>query len=158
MDVENTFVKMRSYINSDQSVYNISQSYKDRFIESLSLIKSHIDILNKEDKVDNYNPKVVEECINYLKNVVVENEIDTIFIQFIEDYIFVVHNWNENVWKNNILRNKVKYIRRVIRGEMNLKELLFITKELDKRLSKFKKWLPPAFEVSSHYFNLLKED
>jgi len=158
MDIELVFSKMYNYINSDLSVYVIRSEYKDKFNNSLDLIKKHINILDNDGTIDAYDPKVVEECINYLKNVVTQNEINEIFNMFLHDYLFVSYNWNNNVYKNKNLNDTIKFLYRCVDDHLTLKELVSISNNISSRLSEFKKWTPPAFKLSEHYYRLFKED
>ena len=158
MDIELMFNKMYNYINSDLSVYTIRSKYKDKFNRSLNLIKSHIDILDNNDVIDAYDPKIIEECIDYLRSIVIQNEITEIFNMFLHDYLFVSYNWNNNVYKNKSLDANIKFIYRCVDDHLTLKELVDILNTTANRLSEFKKWLPPAFKLSEHYYRLFKED
>lgn len=162
MDVKQVFVKMRNYVNSDFSVYLITQIYKKKFNESLNMMECHINILETESKIEVFDPsitpKVIEECINYLMNISTTTKLDSMFRQFVRDYVFVVYNWNSNVWKNNNFNSKVQYLQRFIENRLSLDETLNVLNVLSVDLGRYKEWLPPAFELSQHYYNLLKEE
>lgn len=158
MDIELMFDKMYNYINSDLSVYVIRSEYKDKFNKSLDLIKNHVNILDNDSTIDTYDPKVVEECVAYLKEIVVQNEINEIFSMFLHDYLFVSYNWNNNVYRNKNLDDSIKFLYRCVDDHLTLKELVDISNNMSNRLSEFKKWLPPAFKLSEHYYSLFKED
>jgi len=162
MDVGNVFSRMERYLGSDFSVYLISKEYKDKFKESFELMWNHIQILERDEIIEGFDsintPRVVEACINYLTNVSVEVKVDTMFKKFIADYVFIVHNWNNNVWKNNNFNYKIQHLQRVVENRLSLDEVSNMINGLSKNLGRDKEWLPPAFELSKHYYNLLKED
>lgn len=162
MNVDTIFSRLESYLYSDFSVYIISRFYREKFQESLDLMWNHIHILERDEIIEDFDPKItprtIEECINHLMNVSTEVKMDNQFRQFIERYIFIVHNWNNNVWKNNNFNHKIQYLQRFIENRLNLDETVDVLNKLSKKLGRHKEWLPPAFELSKHYYNLLKEE
>lgn len=59
MDIENLFKRLDEYLNSILSIYTINSLYKQRFLESIKLIKCHIDILDQEKQVEKDRKSVV---------------------------------------------------------------------------------------------------
>lgn len=162
MDVKDIFAKMRNYINSNFSVYLVSRVYKEKFNESLNMMECHIDILDKEDKIEVFDlsstTPVVEECVDYLMGILPTIKLDGMFRQFISDYVFVVYNWNNNVWKNNNFNSKLQYLQRFVNDGLSLNEITNVLNKLSRDLGRYKEWIPPSFELSRHYYNLLKEE
>lgn len=161
MDTEELFKKLDKYIDSYESIYIIHPKYKVKFHESISLMKSHIDILTQDKTIENFDstkiPQIIEQCINYLNIVVSENKVNEELKKFCLDYSFLTSNWNQNVLKSNPLNSKIQYMLRVINNTLTLDDSLSILKHLNKKLEQQLTWRPPAFELSDHYYNLLKE-
>jgi len=162
MDVNIIFSKMEDYLESDFSVYVISGVHKEKFKKSLEMMWHHIDILENNGVIEDFDPlntpRVIEECINHLMYVSLESKMTNMLAEFVNNYIFVVFNWNTNVWKNNNFNNKIQYLQRFVDGRLNLDEAVDVLNKLSLKLGRYKEWLPPAFELSRHYYNLLKED
>lgn len=161
MDTEELFKKLDKYIDSYESIYIIHPKYKVKFHESISLMKSHIDILTQDKTIKNFDstktPQIIVECITYLNIVVSENKVNEELKKFCLDYSFLTSNWNQNVLKSNPLNSKIQYMLRVINNTLTVNDSLSILKHLNKKLEKQLNWRPPAFELSDHYYNLLKE-
>jgi len=161
MNSETVFKDLYNYIDSYELVYSISKTYKTKIKESIELIKSHIDILDQEKTIENFNPKtspkVIEECLNYLNLVIIENKPNEQLNQFCKDYCFLTSNWNNNVLKNEIFHHKIQTILRIINKELTFNDHIRILKHLNKRVNNQLAWRPPSFELSQHYYNLLKE-
>lgn len=161
MDTEKLFKDIYQYVDSLDSVYIIGPSNKIKIRESLSLMKCHIEALSKDKEIKDFDPKttpkIIEECLNFLHILVSEVELDESFCKFCSNYCFLSTNWNRNVFKNDIIDSKIQYILRVVTKALTVDDMLSILKHLDKKLKNQLSWRPPAFELSSHYYNLLKE-
>jgi ATP-dependent Lon protease len=161
MDIENLFKKLDKYIDSYESAYTIHPKYKTKFHESISLMKSHIDILTQDKTIENFDskktPQIIEECISYLNITTSENQVNEKLKQFCLDYCFLTSNWNQNVLKSQPLNSKIQYMLRIINQTLTLTDSLSILKHLNKKLEKQLNWRPPTFELSDHYYKLLKE-
>jgi hypothetical protein len=162
MNIENLFINLAKYLDTYDSVYMIYPQYKTKLHESISLMKDHIDILTQGKTIENFDsttiPKIIEECINYLKIVVSENQVNDQLKQFCLDYCFLTSNWNQNILKNESLTLIIEYILRVINKTLTFNDSITILSHLNIKLLKQLEWRPPAFELSDHYYNLLKEE
>jgi hypothetical protein len=155
--IEKLFKDLNQYIDSYASIYTINKKFRIKISESLKLINSHIEILNQEKQVETFDSNNIIECLSYLNLIVSEKEIDEPLKKFCSDYCFLTSNWNQNVLKSTVINQKIQFILRVINNTLTIDDSLSILKHLTTKLEKELKWRPPAFELSSHYFNLLKE-
>lgn len=162
MNMNEIFNEMEWYLNSEFSTYLISVTYKDKFKESFKMLWEHITTLEKNEVIENFDPentpRIIEECVNYLMLILSESNASDMLKQFIKNYVFITYNWNNNVWKNNNLNYKLNYLERFIEDGLTASEMVTVLNKISCKLSNFKNWLPPAFELSAHYYNLLKED
>lgn len=161
MDIDKLFKDIHQYVDSLDSVYRLGPSNKTKVKQSLSLMRCHIDTLTKDEEIKEFDPKttpkIIEECLNFLNLLVSEAVLDEAFCKFCSNYCFLTANWNRNVFKNDIIDSKIQYILRVVTKDLTVDDMLSIFKHLSKKLEKQLTWRPPAFELSSHYYNLLKE-
>jgi len=157
MDIENLFKRLDEYLNSILSIYTINSLYKQRFLESIKLIKCHIDILDQEKQVENVESTIILSNIIYLKILVTEIQVDEPLKQFCSDYCFLVQNWNNNILQNDKLTNEIDFIIRKINNNITIFETRDILKHLTLKLEKQLEWRPPSFELSNHYYSLFKE-
>lgn len=162
MNMNEIFNEMEWYLNSEFSTYLISVTYKDKFRKSFKMLWEHITTLERDEIVEDFDPentpRVIEECINYLMLILSESNADDMLKQFVNNYIFISYNWNNNLWKNDTFNYKLNYLKRFIENSLTVSEMISVLNKISCKLSNFKSWLPPAFELSAHYYNLLKED
>jgi|WetSurSiteA1Bulk_404760.scaffolds.fasta_scaffold00566_7 hypothetical protein len=149
--------ELRGYINSlESSIYLFNM--KDRFKLSLNLIEKHIKNEESSEKIDEFDSKVVERTIDFLLKKVIEVPKKDSFYCFVDKYILLVFNWNIGVLKSEELTTKMKQIMRFIKDNIQVYEKVQILDILINNLNNYNKWIPPSFELSEHYFNLLKEE
>ena len=160
MDIEKLFGGMYRYLDSLDSAYTIGPSYKTKMREALALMSCHIEILDKDQEIEDFDPKVtpkvIEECLNFLNILVSETVVDEKLYKFCSDYCFLTTNWNRNVLKNAIIDSKIQHILRAINDALTLDDMLIMLKHLNQKVEKQLSWRPPAFELSGHYYNLIK--
>lgn len=157
MDIEELFKRLDNYLNSILSTYSISNMYKNKILESIKLIKCHIDILDQEKPLPEYDSQGIKTCIFYLQILVSEIIVDDLLKQFCYDYCFLVQNWNNNVLKDDSLSKQIDFIIRKTHNNITFFETRDLLKHLTTKLEKQLEWRPPAFELSDHYYKLLKE-
>lgn len=148
------------FFNRAESVYLISTKNRELFEESYKLMEHHVKLLDIGKKVELVKQyKEIEKCIDILMNVIIEHQIeDHISKDFIDKFSFFVFNWNENVYHNKDLHNKCKYIQKNINSEMTLGEQLFTAKNINEKLVRECNVKPKSFEMSEHYFNIIKDE
>lgn len=148
------------FFNRAESVYLISTKNRELFEESYKLMEHHVKLLDSGAEVELVKQyKEIEKCIDILMNVIIEHQIeDHISKDFIDKFSFFVFNWNENVYHNKDLHNKCKYIQKNINSEMTLGEQLFTAKNINEKLVRECNVKPKSFEMSEHYFNIIKDE
>lgn len=155
---EDPFKICRGYLDYPPSVYIISKRWQKKFRESLSSMENCIKKLEDGKDIKEFNFKVIEECINLLTSLIYQKEEDERLKKFMASYIFIAYNVNNNTFKYAQVIRKIEYIQRYTDNCLTFSESLKILKEVGKRLSSWKKWLPPSFKLSDHYYNIFKED
>lgn len=148
----------RDYLTYPSSVYMISKGWQDNFKESLSLMENCIKKLEDDKDLEGFDFRIIEECINLLTMLIYQKEDDERLKKFMDSYVFIAYNVNNNTFKYPQIDKKIKYIQRYVDNCLTFSESLKILKEVGKRLSCWKEWIPPSFKLSDHYYNIFKED
>jgi hypothetical protein len=156
--VNDLFKECRTFVNSYDSVYIINGTWKNNFNTSLKEMNEAISKLENSRTGKKFSFTKTEECINFLKALSVERKLTPKFSEFIKTFIFLVYNLNENLDKNETIRKKIQYLQRYCDNAMTLSENITLMRCLNKRVNEMKKWSPPSFRLSSHYYGLIKED
>ncbi len=134
--------------------------------EILSIINYtyHEILKNIKDLTEDKNVKTNDDFINKLLTSLSEVRrsvfmvpLTPAFINFVNAYTEMIYNWNDNSIKNRDISDIIFQINRIIKGHLTMNESIDILKNLTQSLRNFKNWLPPAFEISKHYIDLLNE-
>jgi len=161
MDTENLITKSYQYLDCSESTYIIQPSQRSKFRELLELMRCNDGVLTNKEPLDNTGSKNLERlvglCLTNLSVIVSEKPIDDKLKQFCLDYCCLVSAWNQEVLKDQTVYSKIQFISRIINKEWTFDDSLLILRHLYKKLEKDLKWRPPAFDLSDHYYNLLKE-
>ena len=148
----------KDYLDYPSSVYTISKRWQKKFRESLYSMKNCIKKLEDNEDIKDFDFKIIEECINLLTTLIYQKEEDEKLKKFMASYIFISYNVNNNTFKYAQVDRKIEYIQRYADSCLTFSESLKILKEVGKRLSSWKEWIPPSFKLSDHYYNIFKED
>lgn len=153
----NPFNVCQCYLDRPESIYKISQEWKKKIEKSLRLINHTIIKLKKDENIDDFKFTIIEEVLNLLTSLTVQLKVDDKFKDFIHAYVFLAHNINENTFKYPGVTKKLQYLQRFTEECLTFSETQNLLKQVTSRFSKTK-GETPAFRLSAHYYNLLKEE
>lgn len=146
------YVKTKSF-----SVYTLGRTRK-WFSKSVTLIDYQIEILEKDGELSGEElqkcKKKICKCLDALRAVVLENPIDSKLSNFIDNYIFIVYNWNNNTINDVKITNIITYLERCIKSKLTVAEASFVLDSIVSKIGRFKGWAPPSFKLSKHFFDL----
>jgi hypothetical protein len=155
---QNPFKICQDYIDDPRSVYLLGKNWKDKFTLTLRSMFDAIQVLEKEEKLDNFIFTPVEEGLNFLSAITIEQPLTEDLCIFIKNFIFIAFNLNENLQKYEPVKRKITYLQRYCENALTLSEYMANLKNITGRVGRWKNWTPPSFRLSGHYYNLLKED
>jgi len=130
----------------------------DRFIYSYEAIRNHIELLGKDEELSEIDIDKVRGTLENLLNLILYEEIDQVFCDFSNAWIYLVHNWNLNTFKDSKIKHNVALITRLLQGYLATKDAIDILKNLSKRLREFRHWNPPSIDIAKHYLQYLEDD
>lgn len=157
---DETVDNIRSFLSSDTySKYFKSELFQD-FTDSLDMMLTCFDILSKDGQVDTSKLTSVtklNKTLDYIRIYVLDEVLDNNITTFIESWINLVSNWNDNITKDESLMSTCNLIIRFLQGHFTNLEVLQILKHQNAIARSLRHWLPPAFELSMHYIESLTE-
>jgi len=153
----NPFVVCDEFVNDSKNAYIINKTWKDKFLESLKKMDECVRKVNNNETVDNFDYSIIEKCLNYLTSLSVEKPESPELSYFINNYIHLAHNINENTLKNETIRKKISYIKRYADRCLTYAEALGLMRKCSLRLTRFKDLKLPPYRLSQHYYTIIKE-
>jgi hypothetical protein len=154
----NLFKSCYDYLQEPMSIYFINRENKNKFVDSLKMMDQYIKILEDNKNVQYGNLSIIEECINILTSILYQNRYDEQLKKFVSSYIFICYNINNNIFKNPAVSKKIEHLQRYIDNCLTFSEIIQSFHDATKRLNRWKEWVPPSFNLSEHYYNVLKEE
>lgn len=155
---EGTLIAVSEFMASDERMQLMSGERFDKFDKVIKMVLSHITLLDNEEPVSDYILSDVSECIEWLMAVYVERPLTPELCQFMQAFSDLMFNWNRNVANDKDLEVKILTVVRFTKGHLTAVEAVSLLKGVVERLRALENWNPPAFELSKHYFQTLKDE
>ena len=130
----------------------------DKFDRNTKMIVEHIKILEKDGCIDDCESTDILYCVDYLTSVCIDRVLTSTLCSFIKAFGDLVFNWNLNVAKNGLLEIRSLAMVRFVDSHFTALEAIEILKMLIVRGKTLQNWNPPSFELSGHYFQVLKDE
>lgn len=153
----NPFQICRKYLDKPRIVYKLSKNWKEKILETLTLMDQTILKIDNNKNIDDFEFRPIEEVINVLINLTFNTVADDKLKEFIHAYVFLAHNVNENTFKYPGVTKKIKYLQRFTKNCLTYAETQNQLRKISTRFSDVK-GKTPSFRLSKHYYDLLKED
>ena len=153
---DNPFVVCDNFIHRAESVYLLGNGWKEKINETLKSMFDCVKALEKDEQPECFSFTPVEEVINFLTHLVVEQKRNEDMIDFMEAFIFIAFNINENMNRYEPVNRKIAYLQRYCNNALTFSETLTVANRVVDRISTWRRWLPPSFRLSGHYYKLIK--
>lgn len=153
----NPFVICDNFLHAKENTYIISQGWTKRFLETLKLMDSWIKALMDDEDVSSFEYSTIEQCLNFLTNLAVEKGESSHLSEFINNYINIAHNINENTIKNNTIKGKISYLKRYADRTLTMAETMSLMRKCSLRMARFDEIELPPYRLSAHYYTIIKE-
>jgi len=152
MDLNSTVGTVELYLRS-KSIFteNDLKSIRDCF----GLIKDHIVLLARDEKAPTFDERVIWNCLGALNDAVLRRELSKDTSAFLSAYAQLLYNWNENVFKNGVIRDFCMYIDKLITANITMTESFKVITAAADKLKLFQNWVPPAHSMSKAYLDSL---
>jgi len=157
MDKNECVESIKRFFNQRYMVTTFLGGNLENFRISFNTILQHIEKIENNEEIDDYDKTPVINSINFLKKVVDGSIVDVEQLNFVTNWCLFVFNWNNNVLKDKYLEKDIIYIQRATKQNHTINEVHEILNRLSKEMKKYINSNPPAFEVAKHYINYLEE-
>ena len=159
MGVETTISIIEDYLNCETKYFSFLPPERIHMIkEATELMKKNIDTLSKDEEVEEINIELVKKCMQILLHSVLNNPISEHTRTFVKEYSILSYNWNNNLSKDEMIYSLSEALGRMIDNHFTILEATESLKQIVSYFSDLKQWLPPAFDISKHYFNASQEE
>jgi len=118
-------------------------------------ILKHIELLEKNEKIESYNGDSDKQVIRFLMIDFTEGPVTYDRIQFFEGISFVIYNWNLNVLNDPDINTYCLVIQKMVECFVSMKNTLLYGKKAMETFYRYQSWLPPVNEVAIKYLDIL---
>lgn len=124
-------------------------------------IKSDIDLMMRDESpVLMKNPDFMRNLTSNLSSTIsmfLYEAVDPTYCVFSEAFTHLIKNWNDNTLKDVNINQSCNTIFRFIDNRFTMAETCDTLKKLLKKMSEYRQWNPPAFQVSEHFIKALNK-
>ena len=158
MDLNETRKAIEVFLNSPEKHDYFSSQVVGQVEYCYEFINKQINLLIEDKDPEDTDFKQVKRALSSIKKITLYSPLSHSFISFLTNFSELVRNWNDNFKQDKEIQTELVIITRIIKQHFSILEASDILKNLCSKLKDFKEWLPPAFNISSHYIDLLKPD
>jgi len=123
---------------------------------SLDLVKKSLEIMKRKE-ITEEDKNQMERVLNLLLHIVIDRPITPILRDLVNEFIILTADWNENIAQKIEIRQKIYSLRRFVDYHLSVLDTIQALKTLLKRVEEIQRFTPPAFELSRHYLQSLRE-
>ena len=156
--LEESIKTVIDFLRSNDGRMLMNEQMLNKFNRTMDMMISHIKIMNQDKCIEKYDSTEIKECIDYITAVYVEQPLSSKIGNFMKNYADLVNNWNRNLLKDKTLEIRSSAVIRYIDSFFTSADTIHLLRILINRGRAMQNWTPPSFELSSHYFNILKDE
>lgn len=128
--------------------------------KAFKIMEGQMNSLAKDKKIKalGEDKSRVKEAVNLFLNVAVRQPIIPIFRDLSRTYLLLAFNWNKELGKRSDAEIAIRAVQGIVEGQLAMLETMNFLKELLKQGREMLNYRPPAFEVSKHYLESLRQE
>jgi len=130
----------------------------DTLRDAARIMICHMEALQADQQVNvtaNERQRIYA-ALNTVKSYCLDKPITVYAIDFIKEFTLLMYNWNVNVNKNRTVEKDIRLIRNIIEMKTTIDESIQLLKRLIEKAKRTANYMPPAFEMSKHYLQILQ--
>lgn len=132
--------------------------YPKELQELYKLIMDQIKLLGDDKEVPNFDFEQCKRSIRILVSMVLEGNTSGKYGQFLEGFIELVFNWNNNLKKDEDIFMLCKCSKILLASSFSISRASDSMRQTLEQLYIYKGWLPPAYDLSIPYLNALLDE
>jgi|WetSurSiteA1Bulk_404760.scaffolds.fasta_scaffold00566_11 hypothetical protein len=146
---------IEQFMNSNE--FDYFSDLKDDLLLGYNFMKNHIQLMINNEEIKNIDITLPKKCLYILGNTVLDQGFNENISLFISNMIELISNWNNNLTKNTDISLLCRLIFLLLEINKSLEKTITTLRVACERSRMLKEWMPPAFEMSKEYLNVLLE-
>lgn len=155
MGPETTIKIIEDYMNSEDKYMDfLSRDNIELVRKSVDLVKSHITTLNNGEEIEKFDEDIIKGPIHTVLRSLLRSPISDYTKTFIKSYSTLIYNWNKNILNDKKLEVVCEALDRIVNNHFTMVEAAASLRDIVSYFVDLRQWLPPAFDISKHYFKV----
>ncbi|MCJ7450677.1 MAG: hypothetical protein MUP58_02970 [Candidatus Nanohaloarchaeota archaeon QJJ-9] len=153
--------KLRELLNSKKDRKKVFEKKEIKDIEnSIDSIFKDLDQLKdgKEVEVEGENIGKAKKSLMHILNGLTTRRITGWLEETSKIYTEIVGNWNQQLKQDKDIETLSRAINRILEGEKTMDDTISMLKTLKQHMDKYRRNEPPAFKLSRHYLEKIREN
>jgi len=128
--------------------------------KALGIMECQMDDLAQDKKIEasGEDKSTVKEAVNSFLSIAVSQPITLIFRDLSRTYLLLAFNWNRELGKRQDMESEIRAVQGIVEGQLTMLDTINLLKTLLQRGREMLDYRPPAFELSRHYLESLREE
>jgi len=160
MNLQDTKDVISSFLNKDELIFNLEQ--KQNVSRAFAIALEDIYSIVDKDKELEMNPQKFSAVLlpmSLVCNKALDAPISDNFSIFTAAYAELMYNWNENTYKDPIMKSMAMMLSRIMESRDLFVRTTAIIKDGTDKLLEVANWSPPSYDIAKTYLeNLLEEN
>ena len=153
-DVISSFLKRDNLIFNLEQKQNVSKAVAVAVMDFNALIDENKQCVKDPEK---FSDAILGSCI--VCDTVLDAPISDNFSIFVAAYSALMYNWNENTYKDPVMRSMMLMLSRLIESRDLFIRTTGLIKEASTKLLEVSNWAPPSYDIAKTYLeNLLEQN
>lgn len=154
MDINEARKIIEFFLKESNQVFNEAET--DNLVNCFHMMMYHINLLENDDKLEGLlNAKLVNSVMMLISAKILEAGLSLEFRKFVEAYIYIIYNYNNNVLKNKNIELLCALGNMIIKLYMESANTAQLLRDVYNHYMDLRNWMPPAFSISKAYLEKL---
>lgn len=159
--------KYKETVNKIKEIMKYEMDLRRVFGDRLPVIKKALEIMecqmddlaqDKKIEASDKDKSTVKEALNLFLSIAVSQPITLIFRDLSKTYLLLAFNWNRELGKRQDMESAIRAVQGIVEGQLTMFDTINLLKTLSQRGREMLDYRPPAFELSRHYLESLREE
>jgi len=146
--------KMKNFFSNEMALRGLLAGAAGEFEKLWHDIYADIKLM-QEDKNPVADIKDASYVLNKMYHWIAFEKTTKDHLLFFKDYALVLFNWNLSGYKDSDIEAQCQSVTDLIDGNLTMREVTDIMREVGGRLNDMRSWNPPAFEISKSFLDYI---
>lgn len=158
-DIQATFAFLNHYLKKDESHRIIHRNLHQSLVLIIKFMREQISNAENNETITPDKEQIVsvKDSLQQLIHTIVLETADREFLQFMDYYILLCFNWNQQLGQSCAVDRSIKALERLLEYQSSMTGAAEMLRYLIKETQALANFTPPAFKISQGYLSAIDE-